>query len=213
MNIEGRLKRVEKRLRFYQGIIAALIILLGAVIIRDAAPGAQAGSEPRPIPDKIQARAFEVVNPDGVIVARLGGGIFNSGDLVLNGYSKPISLIRSVQIFGSGIAFHSKIIDPSVDMSQILVTIGANDRGGLFAIYNDEEKLLVGGNATAGGDGQITIADRTGRPLVEIGADRQLLESSAGAPAGRLSVYDSQRRAAVTLRTNAQGKGIVELSE
>lgn len=213
MNIEGRLERVEKRLRIFQGITAAVIVLLGAVIIREAVPGARAGSEPQAIPEKIRARAFEVVNPDGVIVARLGGGIFNSGDLVINGYSKPFSVIRSVQIYGAGIAFHSKIIDPSVDMSQILVTIGADDRGGLFAIYNDEEKLSVGANATASGDGEITIADRTGRPLVRIGADGQIFESSAGPPTGRLSVYDSERRAAVTLRANAQGTGIVELSE
>jgi len=213
MDIEGRLERVEKRLRIYQGITAAVIILLGAVFIREAAPGAQAGSEPQAIPEKIQARAFEVVNPDGVIVARLSSGIFNSGDLVLNGYSKPFSLIRSVQIYGAGIAFHSKIIDPSVDMSQILVTIGADDRGGLFAIYNNEEKLSVGVSATASGDGEITIADRNGRPLVRIGADGRTLESGAERPAGRLSIYDSQGRAAVTLRANAQGSGIVELSE
>lgn len=213
MNIEGRLERVEKRLRIYQGITAALIVLLVGVIIREAAPGAQAASEPQPIPEKIQARAFEVVNPDGVIVARLGAGIFNSGDLVLNGFSKPFSLIRSVQIYGAGIAFHSKIIDPSVDMSQILVTIGADDRGGLFAIYNNEEKLSVAANATASGDGEITIADRTGRPLVQIGAGGQTLKSSAERPTGRLSIYDSERRAAVTLRANTKGKGIVELSE
>ncbi|MCH8111423.1 MAG: hypothetical protein IH905_05630 [Proteobacteria bacterium] len=213
MNIEGRLERVEKRLRIFQGITAAVIVLLGAVIIREAVPGARAGSEPQAIPEKIRARAFEVVNPDGVIVARLGGGIFNSGDLVINGYSKPFSVIRSVQIYGAGIAFHSKIIDPSVDMSQILVTIGADDRGGLFAIYNDEEKLSVGANATASGDGEITIADRNGRPLVRIGADGQILESSAGPPTGRLKVYNSEGRAAVTLRANARGSGIVELSE
>lgn len=213
MNIEGRLERVEKRLRIFQGITAAVIILLGAVIFRDAVPGARAAPEPQAIPEKIRARAFEVVNSDGVIVARLGGGIFNSGDLVINGYSKPFSVIRSVQIYGAGIAFHSKIIDPSVDMSQILVTIGADRRGGLFAIYNDEEKLSVVVNATASGDGKIMIADRTGRPLVRIGADGPTLESGAERPAGRLSIYDSQGRAAVTLRTNAQGNGIVELSE
>ncbi len=213
MDIERRLERVERRLRIFQGITAAVIILLGAVIIREAAPGAQAGSEPQAIPEKIQARAFEVVNPDGVIVARLSGGIFDSGDLVLNGYSKPFSLIRSVQIYGAGIAFHSKIIDPSVDMSQILVTIGADDRGGLFAIYNNEEKLSVGASATAGGDGEIMIADRSGRPLVRIGADGEISESAAERPAGRLNIYDSERRAAVTLRANTKGKGILELSE
>ena len=213
MNIEGRLERVEKRLRIYQGITAAAIILLGAVIVRDAAPDARAGSEPQAIPEKIRARAFEVVNSEGVIVARLSGGIFNSGDLVVNGFSKPFSVIRSVQIYGVGIAFHSKIIDPSVDMSQILVSIGADDRGGLFAIYNDEEKLSLGANATASGDGEITIADRTGRPLVRIGADSQTFESSADRPTGRLSIYDSERRTAVTLRANPRGKGIVELSE
>lgn len=213
MNIEGRLERVEKRLRIYQGFIAALIIFLGAVIIREAAPGARAGSDLQAIPDKIRARAFEVVNAEGVIVARLSGGIFNSGDLVLNGYSKPFSVIRSVQIYGAGIAFHSKIIDPSVDMSQILVTIGADDRGGLFAIYNDEEKLSVGINATVGGDGEITIADRNGRPLVRIGADSEISGTGAGRPTGRVSVFDSKRQAAVTLRANSQGKGFVEISE
>ena len=213
MNIEGRMERVEKRLRIYQGITAAVIVLLGALIIREAAPDAQAGSDPQAIPEKIRARAFEVVNADGVIVARLGGGIFNSGDLVLNGFSKPFSVIRSVQIYGAGIAFHSKIIDPSVDMSQILVSIGADDRGGLFAIYNDEEKLSVGANATASGDGEITIADRTGRPLVRIGADSWNSEGSAASPTGRLSVYGTERGAAVTLRANAEGQGTVELSE
>ncbi len=213
MKIEERLERVEKKLRIYQGIFAAFIILLGAVLIREAAPGAQASAEPQSIPDKIQARSFEVVNPEGVIVARLSGGIFNSGDLVLNGFSKPFSVIRSIQIYGAGIAFHSKIFDPSVDMSQILVSIGANKRGGLFAIYNDEEKLSVGGSATADGDGELMVADRTGRILVRVGADSWNSQGVAASPAGRLSVYDTGRDAAVTLGANAEGQGIVELAE
>ena len=213
MNIEGRLERVEKKLRIYQVLTAAVIILLAAVIIREASPGAQAGSDPQAIPDKIQARAFEVVNPEGVIVARLGGGVFNSGDLVLNGFNKPFSVIRSIQIYGAGIAFHSKIFDPSVDMSQILVSIGANKRGGLFAIYNDEEKLSVAVNANADGDGELVVADRTGKDLVRIDADRRLFDGSATRPAGRVSVYNSQRQAAATLRTNSNGDGIVELAQ
>ena len=213
MNIEGRLERVEKKLRIYQVLTAAVIILLAAVIIREASPGAQAGSDPQAIPDKIQARAFEVGNPEGVIVARLGGGVFNSGDLVLNGFNKPFSVIRSIQIYGAGIAFHSKIFDPQVDMSQILVSIGANKRGGLFAIYNDEEKLSVAVNANADGDGELVVADRTGKDLVRIDADRRLFDGSATRPAGRVSVYNSQRQAAATLRTNSNGDGIVELAQ
>ena len=213
MNIEGRLERVEKRLRVYQGVLAALVILLGVVLIREVAPGAQASNDPGAIPNKIQARAFEVVNPEGVIVARLGGGIFNSGDLVLNGFNKPFSVIRSIQIYGAGIAFHSKIFDPQVNMSQILVSIGANKRGGLFAIYNDEEKLSVAVNANADGDGELVVADRTGKDLVRIDADRQLFDGSAARPAGRVSVYNSQLQAAATLRTNSNGDGIVELAQ
>lgn len=210
-SIEGRLERVEKRLRVYQGILGALVIVLGIFLIREVAPGAQASNDPAAIPEKIQARAFEVVNPEGVIVARLNGGIFNSGNLVLNGFNKPFSVIRSIQIYGAGIAFHSKIFDPSVDMSQILVSIGADKRGGLFAIYNDEEKLSVALNPNADGDGELVVADRTGKDLVRINADRQLFDGSAARPAGRVSVYNSQRRAAATLRTNANGEGIVEL--
>ena len=98
-------------------------------------------------------------------------------------------------------------------MSQILVSIGANKRGGLFAIYNDEEKLSVAVNANADGDGELVVADRTGKELVRIDADRRLFDGSSARPAGRVSVYNSQRQAAATLRTNSNGDGIVDLAQ
>jgi len=98
MNIEGRLERVEKGLRIYQGILAALIIFAGAALIREP-PGAQAGAEPQPIPEKFRARAFEVVNTDGVIVARLGVGYSIPGPLsstVSAGRSRLSARFRSM---------------------------------------------------------------------------------------------------------------------
>ena len=171
MDVETRLHRVERQLGFYKMCALALVILVASLTVREFVSLAQAGPDASPVAETIQARKFEVVNADGVVVARLSAGLYNSGDLVLNGYSKPFSLIRSIQLYGSGIAFHSKTIDPSVDMSQILVTIGADENGGLIATYNGEEKLSVGLRAADTGDGQLTVADREGRATVIVGTD------------------------------------------
>lgn len=189
MKHDRRIQQLEGGLRTQRRALSLLIVLVAVLLGRELIQPiwAQTSVDPVPIVDRLRVREIEIVAPDGLPSIELGSSAFNSGEIIIRGYDNEISLVEAVVLSGVGISFHSKIIDDEIDMSRILLTVGADENGGIVSVYNTEEKLSARLATAPEGDGRLVVADRGGLARIE---------ALAGA-AGRIRLTDSAGRHAL----------------
>jgi hypothetical protein len=136
MDIEQRFAHLERSNRRLRTGLLSLTIAITTVLIVGLA-------KPEKVPDVITAKAFQVVNNDGLKLVRMAGA--------------PSGRLGGVTTYN--------------DKGQALVTLGATVNGdGAITTLNGKGQKLVALSATADGKGLVTTFNDRGQRLLRLGS-------------------------------------------
>ena len=155
--IESRLAKVERQLRFHRTIIAGLLLSLVALVGYGATRG---------VPDVIRARKFAVVNVKGREVVAIEswkhGGMINTYPAE-GEYYPSVSLTHSNRNDGL-------LLIRTKEGKDLIYIGGSKERSGVLKIYNRGGKELIYAGRDFAGSGLLTIHNSKGSPIINAGS-------------------------------------------
>src|SRR4030095_2010827 len=149
-NLETRITRLEKTLRFYQLAFSGIVLVAIAFLISSFA------DKNNSVPDKLVAKAFEVVDENGKVLVNLG--TYN-GNGAITTYDKAgnylVDIVSNTSGFGNLNIYDGKG-KPTLQLYNV------KNGGGALAIKNKDGKdaLLLG--LMTSGSGHLTLHNSYG---------------------------------------------------
>ena len=188
--IEQRLARLEKSLRYYRLFFGTTIIALVAVVLMSSGKKAA-------VPDLIKAKAFQVVDDDGNVLCLLNKEKGNGSISTYSGSgTKLVQLFTSV---GGAGAINTFAGNGKLNFKVTQIT----DGGGYMALYNSEEKEIVEAGSIIGDAGYLQVNAHNGDKIAWItevkngGGSLSLFNANLGTiflesqdVGGRVSIYN-----------------------
>ncbi len=188
--IEQRLARLEKSLRYYRLFFGTTLIALFAFILMSS-------GRKTDVPDLVKAKAFQVVDDDGNVLCLLNK---EKGNGSLSTYSgngtKLIQLFTSV---GGAGAINTFAGNGKLNFKVTQIT----DGGGYMALYNSDQKEVIEAGSIIGNAGYLQVNDHNGDKIAWItevkngGGSLSLFDGNLGTifleaqdVGGRVSVYN-----------------------
>ncbi|MBS1655272.1 MAG: hypothetical protein JSU05_10540 [Bacteroidetes bacterium] len=148
-NLEQRIALLEKNIRFYQIVFGVLIILAGAL-------ASMSFRSKSPVPDVIQAKAFQVVDDAGNVLVEINK---EDGNGQLSTYTPTGT--RLVSLFTSD-AGCGAINTFNYDGKTIFKVTNTSGGGGYMALFNNDKKEIAEFGVTDIGSGYFRINDNIG---------------------------------------------------
>lgn len=154
--METRMAKMERSLRFYRSIFLLSTLVIAFFVI-------SAFKDKQSAPDRLQAKAFEVVDDYGNVLVKLGA-YKNAG--VITTYTdrgkELVDILKNVDGNGAIVGFNS-----SEAIAYRLT--GTTSGGGVLDIYNSNGKEVVYAGPTSSNGGLITIYNASGNQIVTTG--------------------------------------------
>ena len=154
--METRMAKMERSLRFYRSIFLLSTLVIAFLSI-------SAFKDKQSAPDRLQAKAFEVVDDYGNVLVKLGA-YKNAG--VITTYTdrgkELVDILKNVDGNGAIVGFNS-----SEAIAYRLT--GTTSGGGVMDIYNSLGKEVVYAGPTSSNGGLITIYNASGNQIVTTG--------------------------------------------
>ena len=177
--IEGRILKMERSLRIYRGIFAASFLLIGFLVISSF-------KEKQSAPDRLQAKAFEVVDDYGNVLVKIGA-YKNAGVVTLytDRGKAIVDILKNVDGNGAVVGYNR-------NESIAYRLTGTSTGGGTMELNNSNGKEVVYAGPTSSNGGLITIYNASGDQIVTTG---QTAEQN-----GVINIYNRYTR-----RINAMG--------
>lgn len=152
-DLETRMNRLEKSLRFYQlGFVTLLLCAITIAMLSFTNKNNQ-------VPDKIQAKAFEVVDNNGKVLVNLsqynGNGAITTYDKFGN---YLVDIVSNSSGFGNVNIYDGK-------GKPILQLYNVKGGGGALAIKNKDGQDAVFLGLMTSGSGHLALKSNTGNPL------------------------------------------------
>lgn len=146
--IEERLTLLERSAQRYRRLSFILALALVTIVVVGAVPGDS---------DIVRARRIEILNDKGAVVLSADGDA-SGGHLMLrrNVGGGGVTLFTNEQGGAIGIL-------NSAD--KVLVREGISSKGGLVALTNNAEKLVMLAAANDSSDGAVIVYNRNGKPI------------------------------------------------
>ncbi|MDB5201188.1 MAG: hypothetical protein JWQ27_597 [Ferruginibacter sp.] len=151
-NLEERLTKMEKTINIYRMIFGAMITIGFTFVLMSA-------DKKQFVPDRIQAKSFEVVDDYGNVLVSLKP---ENGNGLVNTYSK--AGYRLVSLFpsdGGGGGINTFDTDGQVNF-KVTRTM---DGGGYMALFNSDRKEVFEVGTTTANSGYFRVNDRDGEKL------------------------------------------------
>ena len=154
--MEARMAKMERSLQLYRSIFLLSTLLIAFLTI-------SAFKEKQTAPDRLQAKAFEVVDDYGNVLVKLGA-YKNAG--VITTYTdrgkELVDILKNVDGNGAIVGFNS------TEAIAYRLT-GTTSGGGVLDIYNSLGKEVVYAGPTSSNGGLITIYNASGNQIVTTG--------------------------------------------
>ena len=154
--METRMAKMERSLRFYRSIFLLSTLVIAFLSI-------SAFKDKQSAPERLQAKAFEVVDDYGNVLVKLGA-YKNAG--VITTYTdrgkELVDILKNVDGNGAIVGFNS-----SEAIAYRLT--GTTSGGGVLDIYNANGKEVVYAGPTSSNGGLITIYNASGNQIVTTG--------------------------------------------
>jgi hypothetical protein len=148
-SLEHRIAQLEKNIRFYR------VVFTGFIIVSAAAVSMSFRSK-TPVPDVVQAKAFQVVDDAGNVLVEINK---EDGNGQLSTYSPTGT--RLVSLFTSD-AGCGAINTFNYDGKAIFKVTNTAGGGGYMALFNNDKKEIAELGVTDMGSGYFRINDNTG---------------------------------------------------
>ena len=188
--IEQRLARLEKSLRYYRLFFGTTVIALFAVILMSS-------GKKTDVPDLVKAKAFQVVDDNGNILLQLNK---EKGNGQVSTYSdNGTRLVRLFTSEGGAGAINTFDGNGKLNFKVTKITEG----GGYMALYNSEEKKVMEAGSIVGNAGYFQINDHNEKKIAWItevtngGGSLSLFNKELGSifleaqeAGGRVSIYN-----------------------
>ncbi len=154
--LEQRVQKLEKNLRNYRIIFGIGICAICAVSLMAS------GTKNQFVPDKIQAKSFQVVNNNGKVIAELGEDKGNGSLTTYNtSGQKLVDLFTSEGGAGG--------INTFDDDGDVLFKVTRTSSGGAYmGMFNSDAKEIVEFGVTEGESGYFKVNDKYGDKLAWI---------------------------------------------
>jgi hypothetical protein len=210
-NLENRVTSLEKSLRFYQ-------MLLGGVVIITLAFVFSSFNNRQSVPEKIVAKAFEVVNDDGKVLASISS---YNGNGAVTTYDKNGNYLVDVVSNTSGFG-NINIYDGKGKPTLQLYNVKGG--GGALAIKNKDGKDAVMLSLMTSGSGHLSLNSSSGSSLIWMGetteknsdikmynnSGRQVVRmASTNVSDGSIETFNNSGTRMVYLTTDVNGDGSV----
>ena len=188
--IEQRLARLEKSLRYYRLFFGTTVIALFAVILMSS-------GKKTDVPDLVKAKAFQVVDDDGNVLCLLNK---EKGNGSLATYSSNgTKLIQLFTSTGGAGAINTFAGNGKLNFKVTQIT----DGGGYMALYNSDQKEVMEAGSIIGNAGYLQVNDHNGDKIAWVtevkngGGSLSLFNANLGTifleaqdVGGRVSIYN-----------------------
>lgn len=188
--IELRLIRLEKSLKYYRFFFGTTIISLIAFILMSS-------GQKQVVPDLIKAKAFQVVDDEGNVLLLLNKEKGNGQVSTYSGTGQK--LVRLFTSEGGAGAINTFDANGKLNFKVTKITEG----GGYMALYNSEENEVMEAGSIIGNAGYLQINDHRGKKMAWItevtngGGSLSLYNKDLGSifleaqdAGGRVSIYN-----------------------
>ena len=185
--IEARLAKMERSLRFYRSIFLISSVLIAFLIISSF-------KDKQSAPDRVQAKAFEVVDDYGNVLAKLAA-YKNAGTMVIytDRGKSLVNILKNVDGNGAVVGFNSA--------EQIAYRLtGTSSGGGTMELNNATGKEVVYAGPTTSNGGLITIYNASGNQIVTTG---QTAEQN-----GVINIYNRNNNRINAMGGDADNNGV-----
>ena len=185
--MEERMAKLERSLHFYRSIFLLSTLCIGFLVISSF-------KEKQSAPDRLQAKAFEVVDDNGNILAKIAS-YKNAGSMTI--YTERgktlVDIIKNVDGNGAVVGFNS---------AQAITyrLTGTTSGGGVLDIYNSSGKQVVFAGPTTSNGGLITIYNASGNQIVTTG---QTAEQN-----GVINIYNRNKDRINAMGGDASNNGV-----
>lgn len=170
--IEQRLKKLEKSLKYYRIFFGTSIIALFAVVLMSSGKKAA-------VPDLIKAKAFQVVDNDGNVLLLLNSEKENGQLVTYSGSGQKLTRLFTSE--GGAGAINTFDKNGKLNFKVTKITEG----GGYMALYNSEENEILEAGSIVGNAGYLQVNDHNAKKIAWI------TEVQNGG--GSLSLYDNEK--------------------
>jgi hypothetical protein len=180
--IEARMIKMERSLRLYRGVFILSVMLIAFLAVTSF-------KDKQSAPDRLQAKAFEVVDDYGNVLVKIGA-YKNAGSItVYTARAKAIlDILKNVDGNGAVVGYNRN------EAIAYRLT-GTSSGGGTMELNNGNGKEVVYAGPTSSNGGLITIYNASGDQIVTTG---QTAEQN-----GVINIYNRYTR-----RINAMGGDI-----
>ena len=211
-NLETRITRLEKTLRFYQITFSGIVLVAIAFLISSFADKNNA------VPDKLVAKAFEVVDENGKVLVNLatynGNGAITTFDKTGN---YLVDVVSNTSGFGNINIYDGKG-KPTLQLYNV------KGGGGAMSIKNKDGQNALFLGLMSSGSGHISLNTITGSPLLWFGetsernADFKLYNNggkvigrfaATNVSDGSIELSNSIGSRTIHITTDVSGKGSV----
>ena len=169
--LEQRISRLEKNLRYYRIFFGTSVIALIAVLLISSGKKTE-------VPDLIKAKAFQVVDDDGNVLLLMNKEKDNGQVVTYSGSGQK--LVRLFTSEGGAGAINTFDKTGKLNFKVTKITEG----GGYMALYNSEENEVMEAGSIIGNAGYMQINNHNGKKIAWI------TEVSNGG--GSLSLYNKE---------------------
>lgn len=190
-NLENRVLQLEKYLRFYQMMFSAVIVAALVIGVMSFT------GKKQQVPEKIQAKAFEVVDANGKVLINLSS--YNSNGAITT-FNKDGNYLVDIVSNTSGFA-NVNLYDGKGKPTMQLYNVKGG--GGALAIKNKDGKDAVMLSLMTSGTGHLSLNNSAGSSLLWFGetAERN----------GDIKLYNKNGRQALRLTCTDLSDGSMEL--
>lgn len=159
--MEARMAKMEKSLRFYRSIFLLSSVVIAFLVISSFKEKQQA-------PDRLQAKAFEVVDDYGNVLVKIAT-YKNAGSMTTytDRGKTLVDILKNVDGNGAVVGFNK-----AEGIAYRLT--GTTSGGGVLDIYNSNGKEVVYAGPTTSNGGLITIYNASGNQIVTTGQTAEL---------------------------------------
>ncbi len=190
--LENRLEKLERRLRFYQIGITA-IILTGVLLV------VTAFNKKNPVPDLVQAKEFQVVDDNGKVYASMKQHDGYCDFKIYNGQgSQIIRLTESTNGYGA-VMTSDKYGTSAVNIMGV-----TGNEGGSINVFNKSGKIIDEIGVTNTSTGYLGVYNSSGSDLFKV-------TYTAENNGGWLGLYNANNKEMITLSNTNVNDGVVSV--
>jgi hypothetical protein len=187
-NLETRVASLEKSIRFYQFLLSGIVLIALAFTVTSF--------KNNQVPEKITAKAFEVVDANGKVLVSLSS--YNGNGSVTT-YDKNGNYLVDILSNTSGFG-NINLYDGKGKTTMQLYNVKGG--GGALAIKNKDGKDAVMLSLMTSGSGHISMNNAVGNPLIWLG---ETLEKNAD-----LKMYNNSGRQTLRMASTNVSDGSIE---